>query len=108
MIHLTLSSQKLAPENTFPERFSLILNQPLLMKSEQELTGSFSILSSLFQEKKMQRTIMPEDTIRLERRSSISCWIESENLLITARGFKASFCITPLVGVPELVLVRYF
>merc|ERR1712070_1334285 len=86
----TPSSPRLVPVSTSQEPSSSILSQPLLMRSEPELTDNSSIQSNSSQVKKMLPTTSPEDITPLVRRSSISASTESESLLISALVSKVS------------------
>jgi hypothetical protein len=72
-------SVKLEPVNTSQDVYSLISNQLLLMKSEQEHTDNYSIQNNLFLVKKMPLTISLEDIIPSVKKSLIYVSIESEN-----------------------------
>ena len=65
------SSPKLELENTSQDLSSLIYNQQLLIKLEQELTDNSSILNNLSPEKKMLLITSLEDITPLENKSSI-------------------------------------
>ena len=84
------SSAKLELENMSLDASSSTLNPLSSMKSEQELTDNSSILNNSSLEKKMPPTILLEDTIQLEKRSSIYVLIELESLQTTARDCKDS------------------
>jgi len=79
MMLSTLSSVKLEPESTSQDVYSLISNQLLLMKSEQEHTDNYSIQNNLSLVKKMPLTISLEDIIPSVKKSLIYVSIESEN-----------------------------
>ena len=96
-------SQRLVLESTSPDVCSLIWNQPLLMKSELELTDSSSTPSSSSQEKKMPQTTSPEDITPLVKKSLISASIESESSPISALVSRVSSSSTPSVVVPDPV-----
>merc|ERR1711881_790879 len=104
MMLSTPSSQRLVLVNTSQEPSSSILNQPLLMRLEPELTDNSSIQSNSSQVKKMLPTTSPEDITPLVRKSSISASTESESLLINAQVSKVSSSSTPSVVVPDPVL----
>merc|ERR1711881_601122 len=104
MMPSTPSSPRLVPESTSQEPFSSILSQPLLVKSEPELTDNSSIQSNSSQVKKMLPTTSPEDITPLVRKSSISASTESESLLINAQVSKVSSSSAPSVVVPDPVL----
>ena len=72
MMLSTLSSVKQVLVNTYQDVYSLISNQPLLMKSELVLTDNYSTQNNLFLEKKMLLTISLEDIIPLVKKLSIS------------------------------------
>lgn len=78
-MHSTPSFLKLVLENTSQEQSSLIYNQQLLTKSEQELTDNSSIQNNLSLENRMQQTTSPEDITQLENKLLIYVLIESEN-----------------------------
>merc|ERR1711881_376094 len=103
MMPSTPSSPRLVPESTSQEPFSSILSQPLLMRSEPELTDNSSIQSNLSQVKKMLPTTSPEVTTPLVKKSLIFALIESENLPISALVSKVSSSSTPSVVVPDPV-----
>merc|ERR1711881_456867 len=104
MMLSTPSSQRLVLVNTSQEPSSSILNQPLLMRLEPELTDNSSIQSNSSQVKKMLPTTSPEDITPLVRKSSISASTESESLPINALVSKVSSPSTPSVVVPDLDL----
>merc|ERR1719265_3053629 len=104
MMLSTPSSQRPVPVSTFQELSSLILSQPLLMRSELEPTDNSSIQSKSSQVKKMLPTISPEAIILLVRKLSISASTESESLLINALVSKVSLPSPPSVVVPDQVL----
>jgi hypothetical protein len=79
MMLSTPFSVKLEPVNTSQDVYSLISNQLLLMKSEQEHTDNYSIQNNLFLVKKMPLTISLEDIIPSVKKSLIYVSIESEN-----------------------------
>ena len=83
-------SVKLEPVNTSQDVYSLISNQLLLMKSEQEHTDNYSIQNNLFLVKKMPLTISLEDIIPSVKKSLIYVSIESENQLINVLDYKVS------------------
>merc|ERR550514_1516724 len=103
MMLSTPSSLRLVPESTSQEPSSLILNQPLSMKSEPELTDNSSIQSNSSQERRMPPTTSPEVTTPLVKKSSISASTESESLPINALVSKVSLPSTPSVVVPDQV-----
>jgi len=72
MMPSTHSSVKPELENTYQELSSLILNQPLLMKLELELTDNSSTQNNLFLVKKMLLTTSLEDIILLVKKLLIS------------------------------------
>ena len=72
MMHSTLSSVKLVPENMSQDVYSSISNQPLLTKSELVHTDNSSTQNNLFLVKKMPLTTSLEDIIPLVKKSSIS------------------------------------
>merc|ERR1719487_281562 len=99
----TPSSPRLVPVSTSQEPSSSILSQPLLMRSEPELTDNSSIQSNSSQVKRMPPTTSPEVTTPLVRKSSISASTESESLPINALVSKVSLLSTPSVEVPDPV-----
>merc|ERR1711990_496239 len=101
MMPSTPSSPRLVLESTSQEPSSSILSQPLLMRSEPELTDNSSIQSNSSQVKKMLPTTLPEDITPLVRRSSISALTESESSLTSAQVSKVSSSSTPSVEVPD-------
>merc|ERR1711881_237620 len=101
MMPSTPSSQRLVLESMSQEPSSLILSQPLLMRSEPEPTDNSSIQSNSSQVKKMLPTTSPEDITPLVRKSSISASTESESLPINALVSKVSSPSTPSVVVPD-------
>merc|ERR1712139_719346 len=103
MMPSTPSSPRLVPESTSQEPSSSILSQPLLMRSEPELTDNSSTQSNSSQVKKMLPTTSPEDITPLVRKSSISASTESESLPINALVSKVSSPSTPSVVVPDQV-----
>merc|ERR1712083_1247804 len=103
MMPSTPSSPRLVPESTSQEPSSSILSQPLLMRSEPELTDNSSIQSNSSQVKKTLPTTSPEDITPLVRKSSISASTESESLPINALVSKVSSPSTPSVVVPDQV-----
>merc|ERR1712083_1113912 len=98
MMPSTPSSPRLVPESTSQEPSSSILSQPLLMRSEPELTDNSSIQSNSSQVKKTLPTTSPEDITPLVRKSSISASTESESLPINALVSKVSSPSTPCGG----------
>merc|ERR1719337_151740 len=102
MMLSTPSSPRLVPESTSQELLCLILNQPLLMKSEPEPTDNSSIQSNSSQVKKMPPTTSPEVITPLVKKLSISASTESESLLINAQVSKVSLPSMPSVVVPDL------
>merc|ERR1711970_1211922 len=103
MMLSTPSSQRLVLVNTSQEPSSSISSQPLLMKSEPELTDNSSIQNNSSQERKMLQTTSPEDITPLVRKSSISASTESENWPINALVSKVSSSSTPSVVIPDQV-----
>merc|ERR1711934_576419 len=97
----TPSSPRLVPESTSQEPSSSISSQPLLMRSEPELTDNSSIQSNSSQVKKTLPITSPEDITPLVRKSSISASTESESLPISALVSKVSLPSTPSVVVPD-------
>merc|ERR1719486_1483072 len=95
MMLSTPSSPRPVPVNTSQEPSSSILSQPLLMRSEPELTDNSSIQSNSSQEKKMPPTTSPEAITPLVRKSLIFASTESENSLISAQVSKDSLSSTP-------------
>jgi hypothetical protein len=79
MMPSTPSSQKPELENTFQEQYSSIWNQPLLTKSEPELTDNSSTQNNSSQEKKMPPTTSPEDITPSVKKLLTFAWTESEN-----------------------------
>merc|ERR1712167_14467 len=100
----TPSSLRPVPVSMYQEPSSLILNQPLSMKLEPELTDNSSIQSNLSQVKKMLPTTSPEVITPLVKKLLISALIESESLPISALVSKVSSSSTPSVVVPDQVL----
>merc|ERR1712113_231368 len=100
----TPSSPRLVLASTSQEPSSLILSQPLSMRSELEPTDSSSTQSSLSPERRMPPTTSPVVTTPLVRKSLISASTESESSLISALVSKVSLSSTPSVVVPDLVL----
>merc|ERR1711935_320474 len=96
----TPSSPRLVLVSTFQEPSSLILNQPLSMKLEPELTDNSSIQSNSSPERKTPPTTSPEDITPLVRKSLISVSTESESSPINAQVFKVSLSSTPSVEEP--------
>ena len=84
----TLSFQKPVLVNTYQDQFSLIQNQQLLMRSEQEHTDNYSTLNNLFQVKKTLQTTLLEVITPLVKKSLIFAQTESENYLIIAQDYK--------------------
>merc|ERR1712139_54335 len=101
MMPSTPSSPRLVPESTSQEPSSSILSQPLLMRSEPELTDNSSIQSNSSQVKKMLPTTSPEDITPLVKKLLISASTESESLPINALVSKVSLSSTPSVVVPD-------
>jgi hypothetical protein len=102
MMLSTPFSLKLVLENTYPEPYSSIWNQPSLMRSEPEHIDNFSTPNNLFQERKMPPTISLEDIIQLVKKSLISVSIESENSLTTVPVSKVSSSSTQSEEEPDL------
>merc|ERR550514_1869899 len=103
MMLSTPSSPRLVLVSTSQEPSSSILSQPLLMRSEPELTDNSSIQSNSSQVKKMLPTTSPEDITPLVRKSSISASTESESLPINALVSQVSSPSQPSVVVPDPV-----
>merc|ERR1711970_1067553 len=99
----TPSSPRPVLESTSQEPSSLILSQPLSMRSELEPTDSSSTQSSSSPVKKMPPTTSPVVTTPLVRKSLISASTESESSLISALVSKVSLSSTPSEVVPDLV-----
>merc|ERR1719199_875195 len=99
MMPSTPSSPRLVPVSTSQEPSSSILNQPLLMRLELELTDNSSIQSNSSQVKRMLPTTSPEDITPSVRKSLISASTESESLLISAQVSKVSSPSLPSVVV---------
>merc|ERR1711981_36211 len=101
MMLSTPSSPRLGLVSTYQELSSLILSQPLSMKSEPVLTDNSSIQSNSSQVKKTLLTTSPEDITPLVKKSSISASTESESLLTNVPVSKVSSSSTPSEAVPD-------